>query len=119
MEKFSGYMEVELGGKIRPLKFGMGAWKIFTEVTELPLEKLGEVDMMSFPAIIIYAGAKQAALAKNKEIDFNLAMVYDWIDEISEDTFRDISKCLASSKIMGRTFKDIVSDTVKKKTVQS
>jgi len=116
MDKLSGYIEVEMGGKVRPIKFGMGAWKIFTEVTGLPLDRLGEVDTVTFPAAIIYAGAKQAALANNEAVDFNLANVYDWIDEMPQDTFNSIAKCLSESKTMGRTFKDIVAESVKKKT---
>lgn len=117
MDKLSGYIEVEMGGKVRPIKFGMGAWKIFTEVTGLPLDRLGEVDTVTFPAAIIYAGCKQAALGLNEPIDFNLANVYDWIDVMPQERFNEIAKTLSESKVMGRTFKDIVAESIKKKTV--
>lgn len=115
MDKVSGYIEVDMGGKVRPIKFGMGAWKIFTEVTGLPLDKLGEVDAMTFPVAIIYAGCKQAALSKNEPVDFNQANVCDWIDEMPQETFNEISRTLAESKILGRTFKDIIAEQIKKK----
>ena len=119
MDKNAGYMEANLGGQIRPLKFGMGAWKIISEQTGLSLDKMGEIPPSDFPALIIFAGAKQAALADNKQVDFNINNVYDWLDEITPELLEQIIKCLGESKLMGRTFNDFLSGSVKKKEMKA
>lgn len=120
MDKLSGYIEAEIGGEIRPIKFGMGAWKIFTEITGKSLDDMGNINWIEFSGYIIYSGLKQAALANGKPIDFNPEKVFDWLDETSDETYKEIMRTLAESKVLGRTFRDMVKsqpepETVKKK----
>ena len=120
MDKISGYIECEIGGQIRPIKFGMGAWKIFTEITGKSLDEMGSINWMEFSGSIIFAGLKQAALVNSTPIDFNEAEVMNWLDEINDETYKSIMRTLAESKVLGRTFKDMVQaqsepETVKKK----
>lgn len=109
MDKLSGYIEVEIGGMQRPIKFGMGAWKIFTEVTGKSLDQMGEINWIEFSGVIIYAGLMQAALVSGRERDFTLNHVYDWLDEMPDETYKAIMATLAESKVLGRTFKDMIA----------
>lgn len=120
MDKLSGYIECEIGGKLRPVKFGMGAWKIFTEITGKSLDQMGSINWIEFSGYIIYAGLKQAALVNGDPVDFTPEKVFDWLDEIEDETYKSIMRTLAESKVLGRTFKDMVQaqsepETVKKK----
>jgi len=86
MDKLSGYIEAEIGGEVRPIKFGMGAWKIFTGITGKSLDEMGSINWIEFSGYIIFAGLKQAALVSGKPVDFNPEKVFDWLDELSEET---------------------------------
>lgn len=109
MDKLSGYIECEIGGMQRPIKFGMGAWKIFTEATGKRLDQMGEINWIEFSGAIIYAGLMQAALVSGRERDFNLNQVYDWLDDMPDETYKAIMKTLAESKVLGRTFKEMLN----------
>ena len=109
MDKLSGYIECEIGGEVRPIKFGMGAWKIFTEVTGKSLDRMGDFNWIEFSGAIIYAGLLQAALSADKEHDFNVNQVYDWLDDMPDETYKAIMKTLADSRVLGRTFKEMIA----------
>ena len=125
MNNLSGFIRIEIGGKVRPIKFGMGAWKYFTEVTGVQLADLANVDAITFGASIVYGGLKQAALADNEPVDFNINNVYDWLDEMPQDDYSKIMTTLLESKVLGNTFKSFIegqpnnSDSNKKKVKPS
>lgn len=104
MDKTVGYIEVEIGGRVRPLKFGMGAWRFVSEVTGLPMNKFDEIDPLILPVYLIYGGAKHAALCQNEPVDFNAHDVFDWVDSMPQQTLSDIMQCVMTSKLLGNTF---------------
>jgi hypothetical protein len=108
MDKLSGYIECQIGGMIRPIKFGMGAWKIFTQVTGKSLDEMSDINWLEFSGAIIYAGLMQAALTTGRDRDFVIENVYDWLDEMPDETYKAIMATLAESKVLGRTFADII-----------
>jgi len=118
MDKLSGYIECEIGGEVRPIKFGMGAWKIFTQITGKSLDEMGSINWIEFSGYIIYAGLKQAALVENKPIDFVPEKVFDWLDVIDDETYKLIMRTLAESKVLGRTFKDMMKSQAEPETVK-
>lgn len=111
MDKLSGYIECEIGGKLRPIKFGMGAWKIFTDTTGKQLDQMGDINWIEFSGAIIYAGLMQAALVSGRSMDFNINQVYDWLDDMPDETYKSIMATLAESRVLGRTFKDMIAAT--------
>lgn len=79
------YIEVEIGGKTRTLRFGLGMLGEMFDSLKTDIHGLGE--MMSknpFKAIpnIIYFGAKYEVERGGKVADFNLYDVNDWIEEL-------------------------------------
>ncbi len=109
MDKLSGYIECEIGGMLRPIKFGMGAWKIFTDVTGKSLDQMGEINWIEFSGAIIYSGLMQAALVSGRDRGFIINDVYDWLDDMPDETYKAIMATLAESKVLGRTFKDMIA----------
>ncbi len=109
MDKLSGYIECEIGGMQRPIKFGMGAWKIFTDVTGKSLDQMGGINWIEFSGAIIYAGLMQAALVSGRDRDFIINDVYDWLDDMPDETYKSIMATLAESKVLGKTFKDMIA----------
>ena len=99
MDKLSGYIEIEMGGKVRPIKFGMGAWKILRDTTGIELDQLGTIDPLVFSSGIIYAGLKQAALSSNEPIDFNEAKVVDMTETDGSDNVRVVMKFRAGTQV--------------------
>jgi len=111
MDKLSGYIECEIGGMLRPIKFGMGAWKIFTDTTGKQLDQMGEINWIEFSGAIIYAGLTQAALVSGRAMDFNINQVYDWLDDMPDETYKSIMATLAESRVLGQTFKEMIAAT--------
>ena len=127
MDKLSGYIEVELGGELRPLKFGMGAWKLIAEERGKPLEELfSGLDDFEFISMVTFAGLKFAALADYTDLPApkNVYVVYDWLNDAPPEIYKQIGKAFADSKIVGQTMRDYMAkqqgntdnSTVKKKT---
>jgi len=123
MNKLDGYTEVMLGGELRPIKFGMGAWKLIADERQKPMAELfAGMDEIEFIATITYAGLKFACLAGYTELQppESIHYVYDWLDEANTETYETIGKCFAESRIMGQTMKDYIAnvqagEAVKKK----
>ncbi len=111
MDKLSGYIECEIGGEVRPIKFGMGAWVIVCEEREKNLrtmfDGLSEFAMIGW---VIYAGVKFACLAgySNQKPPENVYVVLDLISDIDTATLESITKTFMSSKISGKTMQEYV-----------
>lgn len=66
---------VNLGGQERPLKFGMMAMQILSDISS----KHGAGSLVD---ALVYAGLKNAYYAKQLEEDFTFEDVTDWVAEI-------------------------------------
>ena len=113
MNKLSGYCEVQLGEKLRPLKFGMGAWSIIATERNKALQDLFTgLNELEFIAWIAYGGMKQAALAGYTELKppISVNQVMDWLEDADSDTMALIGKTFADSKIHGKTVKDLLNN---------
>ena len=89
-----GYLEIELGGQKRPLKFGTNAGVILCELRGITLKEVRELidpEKMEKYEIdgseirdMVYSALVAAARSQNLEVDFNESNVGDWLDEIQE-----------------------------------
>lgn len=86
MNRLRGYIEKEVGGKVRGFKFGTNATAIMCELEGCGLAQLGEAFQTSAWAQhhLIMSAAIANCRSKNLEVDFNRDQVGDWIDELTE-----------------------------------
>lgn len=116
--KYDGFIEKQLGGKLRGLKFGMNAWFILSEEMK---EELGPLEtkiaslqgkdykdmstedillLLRYNRGIVYAGLKAHDLSKGLEIDYNFYTVNDWCDDMEAEDFFEIINFALSTKAL-------------------
>ena len=98
----NGYIQVEILGRKRGIKFGMIAVQQIT----LEAQKLGKVlgvslDFAMVP-VIVYWGLYNNCYVKREDPDFTFEDVSDFVDENLSDTkiFEDIVTCFYQSKLI-------------------
>ena len=111
MDKLSGYIECEIGGMQRPIKFGMGAWVIVCEERGKTLKTMfNGLDEFSMIGWIIYAGIKFACLAgySDEQPPKNVYVALDWVGDLSAETIKVITDTFMGSQISGKTMQEYV-----------
>jgi len=106
----NGIISVNLGGKLRPLRFGMLAFEKLLEIAE---EKDSKIKSN---AKVIYAGLINAAEVNNSVVDFSFADVYGWIDDMfcsheGNETLSEIERCFEQSNM----YQNILKPQIDKK----
>ena len=119
MNKLRGFTEVVIGGKKRPVKFGMNQTIIFNQFRGITLKDYAElftVDKLKSMNIdgsemrdLLWSALADGARYKGQEFDATTETVGDWIDEASEGVVRE-----AFSAMISR-IDDKDEDTAKKK----
>lgn len=73
------YIQIEIGGKLRGLKFN--------KMAQLELEsRIKPGNLISGVYALIYAGLIANCYVKNEEPDFTFEDACDWTDELSDET---------------------------------
>lgn len=116
----NGYIQAEVLGRRRGLKFGMlAAQRIMLEAQRLNASLGSDVDMALVP-VIIYWGLFNNCYVKREDPDFTFEEVCDWVDENLTDTetFVAIVKCFYDSKIVKTNASDKTDDEKKSSTLK-
>tara|TARA_R110000796_G_scaffold48380_1_gene115993 strand:- start:3053 stop:3448 length:396 start_codon:yes stop_codon:yes gene_type:complete len=105
--KRRGYHTLKIGGKTRTLHFSMNFWSEFTDVLEVPLDKIGSVfeGGIKFSTIraLVYCGLLANDLEEGNDIEYNLYKVGFWLDEIESAQYEKIINSMTESKILGNS----------------
>jgi hypothetical protein len=117
-----GYYSIKLGGQSRTMHFSMNFWTNFTDILEIPIDKIGEVFQSGINLSTIRALIYSALLAfdqeNNNEVNYNIYSVGSWLDEMPAEKIEDIVSAMMESKILGNDLnvgiKRSVSKTTKK-----
>ncbi len=103
-------VQINIGGKLRPFKFGFNAIDIFCRERKIGIAEFGE----RIAAIgkggatigelrdIIYAGLAGGALSSNESIGFTSVQVGDWLDELPEGELAKIMEAISHSVSAGK-----------------
>ena len=85
------YIQIEIGGKLRGLKFNQGALIMFTQ----------KVDFDNHAATanyaMIYAGLYSNCYVKQQDPDFTFEQVVDWVDELEKDVLDKVADVFSST----------------------
>ena len=115
----NGYIQAEILGKNRGLKFGtLATEQIFLELAKLNADTNFYNSAMI--AVIIYWGLYNNSFVKREEMDFTFESVVDWVDENTDqvETITNIVRTWEDSKST-QVMKDKVSEELKKKSQDS
>lgn len=114
----NGYIQTDILGRKRGLKFGMIAIQQIT----LDAKRLGavlgnEIDMALVP-VIIYWGLYNNCYIKREDPDFSFEDVCDFVDANLTDTdkFAEIVRCFYNSKIVSGSVDKVEQDSGEKKS---
>lgn len=115
------YIQIEIGGKLRGLKFNQMSLMIFSSKTDK------DEPTASSGYALIYAGLKANSYVKGEEFvettevdgkkvetPITFEMVCDWYEELSEETILKVVKCFNETQ----TFKNLLPASDKKKLKQ-
>jgi hypothetical protein len=96
---------VNIGGQLRPFKFGFNAIDIFCRERKVNIAQFGEriAEIAKGSATIgelrdiIYAGLAGGALSNNESISFTCFQVGDWLDELPEGELSKVMEAISNS----------------------
>lgn len=115
-----GYYSIKLGGKSRTLHFSMNFWANFTEVLDIPLDKIGLIFENGISISQIRALVYSALLANdqenNNEIDYNQFTVGAWLEDVNASELENIVSAMLESKILGNDLNVGIKRNVTKST---
>lgn len=98
----NGYMQADILGRKRGLKFGTIAIRQITLYSEKNGKALGETLDLALIPIIVYWGLFNNCYIKQEDPDFTFEDVVEFVDDniSNPEIFTDIVKCLYSSKLV-------------------
>lgn len=98
------YIELELGGKKRGAKLGLGFLRTVTESKKITIEELFKSiegsTAVFFITELIYHSFAYNCKRKGQDVDFDLDDVFDWIDEsggVSSEAYKKFLEALFAS----------------------
>lgn len=113
------YIQIEIGGKLRGLKFNQGALIVMQEKSDP-----GTTAFTGYA--LTYAGLKANCYVKEiefidivegKEIPITFEMVCDWVDELEDGVLVSVMDCFKETQAFKKLFPKEVSEEDKKKLI--
>ena len=110
----NGYIQIDILGKMRGLKFGMIAVEQITRDAQRLGKYLGPSVDFAMVAVIVYWGLYNNCHVKREDPDFTFEDVSDYVDEHITETqkFQDVVQCFYQSKLVAG---NMVGDKSEKK----
>lgn len=103
--KRRGYYTTKLGGRNVTLHFSMNFWANFTEIMNVPLDKIGELFTGGISISAIRALVYSAMLAydqeEGNEIDYNQFKVGAWLEDLGQEELEKMIGAMMESRILG------------------
>ena len=103
--KRRGYYTTKLGGRERTLHFSMNFWANFTEIMNVPLDKIGDLFSGGVSISAIRALVYSAILANDQEegneIDYNQFKVGAWLEDFNQAELEKMIGAMMESRILG------------------
>ena len=110
----NGYIQIDILGKMRGLKFGMIAVQQITHEAQKLGKVLGSSVDYAMVSVIVYWGLYNNCHVKREDPDFTFEDVSDYVDEHITETekFQSVVQCFYESKLVAG---NMVGDKSEKK----
>ena len=103
--KRRGYYTTKLGGRNVTLHFSMNFWATFTEIMNVPLDKIGDLFAggVSISAIraLVYSAMLAYDQEEGNEIDYNQFKVGAWLEDLGQEELEKMIGAMMESRILG------------------
>ena len=87
------YTQIEIGGKLRGLKFNQEALELFVKHIDWLNQTAASEVYAGF-----YGGLVANARVKREEVDFNFENVCDWVDELTPEVKAEAMKVMSETQ---------------------
>lgn len=105
MNSKRGYVEVEIGGKLRTLHFSMNFWCHFTDTLNIGLNDLDKffTEGINISTIrsLIYSGLIAYDQEERNNIDYTIYDVGSWLEDFDSEQLTKVMNTLSQSRILG------------------
>lgn len=105
MNSKRGYVEVEIGGKLRTLHFSMNFWCHFTDTLNIGLNDLDKFFTkginISTIRSLIYSGLIAYDQEERNNIDYTIYDVGSWLEDFDSEQLTKVMNTLSQSRILG------------------
>lgn len=93
----TGYIQLELGGKKRGVKFGNYALIEYSKLNNTGVVEFNEQNPIKLCADLVYCGLKNNCFIKKELEDFTYEDVVSWVDDMPISQITDITKVFEES----------------------
>jgi hypothetical protein len=93
----TGYIQLELGGKKRGVKFGNYALIEYSKLNNTGVVEFNEQNPIKLCADLVYCGLKNNCFIKKEVEDFTYEDVISWVDDMPIAQITDITKVFEES----------------------
>jgi hypothetical protein len=93
----TGYIQLELGGKKRGVKFGNYALMEYSKINNTGVAEFNEQNPIKLCADLVYCGLKNNCFIKKEIEDFTQDDVLLWVDDMPMTQITDIIKVFEES----------------------
>lgn len=93
----TGYIQLELGGKKRGVKFGNYALMEYSKINNSGVAEFNEENPIKLCADLVYCGLKNNCFIKKELSDFTYDDVLSWVDDMAMTQITDVIKCFEDS----------------------
>jgi hypothetical protein len=93
----TGYIQLELGGKKRGVKFGNYALVEYSKLNETGVVEFSEQNPIKLCADLVYCGLKNNCFIKKELEDFTYDDVIAWVDDMPITQITEITKVFEDS----------------------
>ena len=81
------YLQLEIGGKKRGLKFSQGTLILFQD----SIKNYSESEIKAFASHqLVFAALKTNCIIKGDEVDFTFENVFDWVEQLHEEELQKV-----------------------------
>lgn len=93
----TGYIQLELGGKKRGVKFGNYALMEYSKLNGTGVVEFNEQNPIKLCADLVYCGLKNNCFIKKEVEDFTYEDVVLWVDDMPMQQITDVTKVFEDS----------------------
>ncbi len=93
----TGYIQLELGGRKRGVKFGNYALMEYSRLNNTGVVEFDEQNPIKLCADLLYCGLKNNCFVKKEEEDFTYEDVVMWVDDMPMDKISEITMVFEES----------------------
>ena len=103
----AGYIQLELGGKKRGIKFGNYALMEYSKINGTGVVEFNEENPIKLCSDLIYCGLKNNSYIKKEIMDFTMDDVLIWVDDMPMSQVTDVINLFEKSVKISQGIVDI------------